>query len=132
GSCTSPPPRGRTGGSTKGRSATACRPRWCRWACPGRPAPPARSCRSTGPERRRRPCHPRPGPRPGRVVRRRSEEHTSELQSRENLVCRLLLEKKKCTKAIDYCRAEWYTRAPVLRQSRLTLRVLTRMSAQDL
>src|SRR5690606_40565391 len=30
-----------------------------------------------------------------RGVRRRSEEHTSELQSRENLVCRLLLEKKK-------------------------------------
>src|SRR5690606_39892183 len=29
----------------------------------------------------------------------RSEEHTSELQSRENLVCRLLLEKKKKTKA---------------------------------
>src|SRR5690606_41921100 len=28
---------------------------------------------------------------------RRSEEHTSELQSRENLVCRLLLEKKKRT-----------------------------------
>src|SRR5690606_1021908 len=28
-------------------------------------------------------------------VRERSEEHTSELQSRENLVCRLLLEKKK-------------------------------------
>src|SRR5690606_40791092 len=27
--------------------------------------------------------------------RYRSEEHTSELQSRENLVCRLLLEKKK-------------------------------------
>src|SRR5690606_39823356 len=27
----------------------------------------------------------------------RSEEHTSELQSRENLVCRLLLEKKKGT-----------------------------------
>src|SRR5579883_476741 len=27
--------------------------------------------------------------------RARSEEHTSELQSRENLVCRLLLEKKK-------------------------------------
>src|SRR6266700_7159864 len=26
-----------------------------------------------------------------------SEEHTSELQSRENLVCRLLLEKKKST-----------------------------------
>src|SRR5690606_42015435 len=28
----------------------------------------------------------------------RSEEHTSELQSRENLVCRLLLEKKKRTR----------------------------------
>src|SRR5690606_40116562 len=28
----------------------------------------------------------------------RSEEHTSELQSRENLVCRLLLEKKKATR----------------------------------
>src|SRR5690606_41482702 len=35
--------------------------------------------------------------RVGRELRRRgwrSEEHTSELQSRENLVCRLLLEKK--------------------------------------
>src|SRR2546427_5627308 len=33
----------------------------------------------------------------GRLVRRlaRSEEHTSELQSQSNLVCRLLLEKKK-------------------------------------
>src|SRR2546422_2305691 len=30
-----------------------------------------------------------------RVVERRSEEHTSELQSRLHLVCRLLLEKKK-------------------------------------
>src|SRR5690606_40757999 len=32
---------------------------------------------------------------PGDETRLRSEEHTSELQSRENLVCRLLLEKKK-------------------------------------
>src|SRR5207302_8234995 len=31
----------------------------------------------------------------GHEAERRSEEHTSELQSRENLVCRLLLEKKK-------------------------------------
>src|SRR5690606_42098690 len=31
---------------------------------------------------------------PGSVDAIRSEEHTSELQSRENLVCRLLLEKK--------------------------------------
>src|SRR5207302_5424640 len=33
-------------------------------------------------------------------VYRRSEEHTSELQSRENLVCRLLLEKKKYTQTL--------------------------------
>src|SRR5258707_3357976 len=31
---------------------------------------------------------------PGRRPSRRSEEHTSELQSRQYLVCRLLLEKK--------------------------------------
>src|SRR3712207_9534224 len=31
----------------------------------------------------------------GRMERGRSEEHTSELQSRQYLVCRLLLEKKK-------------------------------------
>src|SRR3989475_1837787 len=31
------------------------------------------------------------------VVLERSEEHTSELQSQSNLVCRLLLEKKKIT-----------------------------------
>src|SRR5690606_39308310 len=35
------------------------------------------------------------GERPDGRSRQRSEEHTSELQSRENLVCRLLLEKKK-------------------------------------
>src|SRR5690606_40763904 len=32
---------------------------------------------------------------PARLYHHRSEEHTSELQSRENLVCRLLLEKKQ-------------------------------------
>src|SRR5690606_41372957 len=48
----------------------------------------------------RRPARPRGqypwarGRRPWRDLPR-SEEHTSELQSRENLVCRLLLEKKK-------------------------------------
>src|SRR3712207_7290663 len=36
----------------------------------------------------------RPNPPGGRAVRQRSEEHTSELQSRQYLVCRLLLEKK--------------------------------------
>src|SRR3712207_5771208 len=44
-----------------------------------------------------RPDHPRrPRTREcGAVHRQRSEEHTSELQSRQYLVCRLLLEKKK-------------------------------------
>src|SRR5260370_29604940 len=37
---------------------------------------------------------PTPPPAPVRRPRNRSEEHTSELQSHLNLVCRLLLEKK--------------------------------------
>src|SRR5690349_22783058 len=36
-----------------------------------------------------------------RVERQRSEEHTSELQSRRDLVCRLLLEKKQKMAMID-------------------------------
>src|SRR5436309_8818776 len=46
--------------------------------------------------------------RPRRQPEARSEEHTSELQSRENLVCRLLLEKKK--KKIQYTRGRNYAR----------------------
>src|SRR5690606_41657768 len=34
-------------------------------------------------------------------LHRRAEEHTSELQSRENLVCRLLLEKKNDTYGLE-------------------------------
>src|SRR5437870_10973974 len=41
--------------------------------------------------------------RPRRRLLPRSEEHTSELQSRGHLVCRLLLEKKKTTTRCD-CR----------------------------
>src|SRR5690625_5655439 len=37
------------------------------------------------------------------VSRMRSEEHTSELQSRGHLVCRLLLEKKNETNQCDAC-----------------------------
>src|SRR5690606_42054974 len=74
---------------------------WWRW---GRGGFPCRPVRVEGPERpgpvqgapeAGRPCFSRSpvwmrlGPPP------RSEEHTSELQSRENLVCRRLLEKKK-------------------------------------
>src|SRR3712207_7033923 len=39
--------------------------------------------------------HPGQTPRPLAAPPLRSEEHTSELQSRQYLVCRLLLEKKK-------------------------------------
>src|SRR5690349_24193544 len=42
-----------------------------------------------------------PSARPG-ARGRRSEEHTSELQSRRDLVCRLLLEKKKKRTKADY------------------------------
>src|SRR5206468_7432417 len=55
-----------------------------------RPGAGGSGARVTGP-----PGHPgnREGCQAGR--RARSEEHTSELQSRSDLVCRLLLEKKK-------------------------------------
>src|SRR5256886_9113548 len=48
-------------------------------------------------------------PAGGNGDRERSEEHTSELQSQSNLVCRLLLEKKKITHYssvvdVDRCR----------------------------
>src|SRR5690606_40371153 len=56
---------------------------------PGQPAPeraePRKLVQTVEPGRQLAARHPR------------SEEHTSELQSRENLVCRLLLEKKKHT-----------------------------------
>src|SRR5436190_13843139 len=45
----------------------------------------------------RRSAEPRPH---RRVAAPRSEEHTSELQSHSDLVCRLLLEKKKSKKLI--------------------------------
>src|SRR3712207_8319876 len=67
--------------------------------------PPARAGGRRAPRPRgRRPWSTRRTPRggrrgrPSRSARRRgsrSEEHTSELQSRQYLVCRLLLEKKK-------------------------------------
>src|SRR5690242_21556602 len=56
------------------------------------------------PRRRRRDDRARGRLRPGgdgAVGEARSEEHTSELQSHVNLVCRLLLEKKKKNKKHD-------------------------------
>src|SRR5690606_40863784 len=65
----------------------ACRARhWGRHHAPSPRAPAAGRKRASGRKQTRR---ARRNPPP------RSEEHTSELQSRENLVCRLLLEKKK-------------------------------------
>src|SRR5438445_6006447 len=68
---------------------------------------PCGACRSDALARLRRPCSAVPTPRSrtspslqqalcrSLKERARSEEHTSELQSRQYLVCRLLLEKKK-------------------------------------
>src|SRR2546430_3978010 len=44
-----------------------------------------------------------PGARARVIEQARSEEHTSELQSQSNLVCRLLLEKKKNTINMTTC-----------------------------
>src|SRR6266567_1669111 len=82
-----PCPSGRITGRHRGMRGTGTaitRPRWSAWTTP--PGP----------------CSPRLIAEPPRVhfpasdsgSRARSEEHTSELQSQSNLVCRLLLEKK--------------------------------------
>src|SRR2546430_11198053 len=60
------------------------------WSLPGRAAGSSR-CRRASP-----PWSPSRS-----TSRGRSEEHTSELQSQSNLVCRLLLEKKKNTNDLD-------------------------------
>src|SRR5690606_41504692 len=82
-------------------------PIWCRWAPVGALSPSSGSQtegRLAHQSRQHRVgvAHPLAQPPAGgaRVddvldAEGRSEEHTSELQSRENLVCRLLLEKKK-------------------------------------
>src|SRR5688572_31514761 len=49
------------------------------------------------------PCLPPGRPCVGACRHSRSEEHTSELQSQSNLVCRLLLEKKNYTYASRIC-----------------------------
>src|SRR3712207_7238082 len=63
---------------------------------PGRFRPHHFQGDGAGPRRRRGQRRQRePRALPGVAAPRRSEEHTSELQSRQYLVCRLLLEKKK-------------------------------------
>src|SRR5256885_8293309 len=53
------------------------------------------------------------GGAPGQYAVRRSEEHTSELQSPCNLVCRLLLEKKKNTSHSLLVRSVRYHARPI-------------------
>src|SRR5438046_5551833 len=62
------------------------------WPAPRRPG---RSSPGPWPRPRPTPVPPRTGVPPSPQRSPRSEEHTSELQSLTNLVCRLLLEKKK-------------------------------------
>src|SRR5438034_2794266 len=59
----------------------------------------------------------RPRPPHGRL-RPRSEEHTSELQSHSDLVCRLLLEKKNKNGAWDDRKAERERRREARREAR--------------
>src|SRR2546426_7586229 len=74
------PPRGREGSGRRDATSLAAHGRrWPRYSGPRRRPPPGR----------------------GRAATTRSEEHTSELQSPCNLVCRLLLEKKK-----EFCFAQ--------------------------
>src|SRR3712207_8919260 len=71
----------RSGRTSAYRTCWPVRPASSDPAAPRSPFPPAWSCVSRGAR--------------GWASARRSEEHTSELQSRQYLVCRLLLEKKK-------------------------------------
>src|SRR5207248_11806240 len=68
---------GRGGRTRRSPPETARRRSWPPWLCSALSASSERSCRSAW------------------TPRARSEEHTSELQSPYDLVCRLLLEKKK-------------------------------------
>src|SRR5260370_1340639 len=72
------------------------------WSAPARASPASRASAST------------PAPASIRWISacRRSEEHTSELQSHLNLVCRLLLEKKKNVTDHAFDRSETYLALP--------------------
>src|SRR2546421_7015016 len=69
--------------------------RWIPSSSAARRASRRRARSSIGPDA---PCRGSPTPA---TAGARSEEHTSELQSRSDLVCRLLLEKKKKTRIND-------------------------------
>src|SRR5207253_4672763 len=75
----------------RGNSGARCKVKWVPISCLRRASAPGTSSPPTAGSRGRlRTLQTRPQKNP-----ERSEEHTSELQSRGHLVCRLLLEKKK-------------------------------------
>src|SRR3712207_7094168 len=87
-SARSAPPGARRAAASRPRSRTASRATSCRpGGCCGARAPRARTPPTC--------C--------------RSEEHTSELQSRQYLVCRLLLEKKKKARSHSYAIKKYHT-----------------------
>src|SRR6266702_3624436 len=85
----------------------------------GQPEPTALSLSAATPA----PPAATPAPRPAtarRLVRtRRSEEHTSELQSRGHLVCRLPLEKKKKNVIGEKRTRKWQDKTSIERHRRL-------------
>src|SRR5690606_41027727 len=88
-----PAPRPKTRATSPTPSSTLCSPSATRSSPSASPASKSTSSsNNSSPNQPTRSCKsPTDFPTPTH----RSEEHTSELQSRENLVCRLLLEKKK-------------------------------------
>src|SRR5205085_5880376 len=90
------------------RSSTAAPPpRRAAAASPRTSPPPSRRSRRRRARDLRLPrtaSRSKPAPRPRRASRgARSEEHTSELQSQSNLVCRPLLEEKNQTSRVPQC-----------------------------
>src|SRR2546430_1935625 len=64
-------------------------------------------------------------------VRRRSEEHTSELQSQSNLVCRILLEKKNWRKMRKFDLSLRSSRSSYFATFRHQLTILSKTDALD-
>src|SRR5438552_17831622 len=105
--CTPSPRHGRAGSRHRCWLSTSRRPRRSRPASSARMSTPERSIRlvplpacsarddQRGEHEQRQKQVDRFPPHPGPPASDRSEEHTSELQSPDHLVCRLLLEKKK-------------------------------------
>src|SRR2546422_5758211 len=96
------------------RRHTRCSRDWSSDVCSSdliRPCSSAAACRGTWPWRSSVACRSCTAPSRSdtRPRESRSEEHTSELQSRLHLVCRLLLEKKKKSQSrhVDGERVGW-------------------------